>query len=222
MNRYRIGFDMTVLWAIYERDCVTPYNLSDKEVRMFITHDRGREPVEVTKTQLPDGTVNNVIRWFWPGVKQRILGPYTLTLEILTSADKRVIRKDVCDAFILVGRDCLATEDEGEANINEGGEITLASSLDIYRISPIIPQIGENGNWFVDGVDTGRPAKGEDAYQIAVSRGYDGTYEEYAMLCANIGRAVVSQDVSEILIMRESEYDPDADYGNALIGLKEG
>ena len=161
MNRYRIGFDMTVLWAIYERDCVTPYNLSDKEVRMFITHDRGREPVEVTKTQLPDGTVNNVIRWFFPGVKQRVLGPYTLTLEILTSAERRVIRKDVCDAFILVGRDCLATEDEGEANINEGGEITLASSLDIYRISPIIPQIGENGNWFVDGVDTGKPARGE-------------------------------------------------------------
>ena len=212
---------MTVLWAVYERDCVTPYNLSDKEVRMYMTHDRGREEVTVEKTSLPDGSVNNVVRWFWPGNRQRVLGPYTLTLEILTSVGKRTIRKDVCDAFVLVGRDCMCNEDEGDAIINEGGELTLASNLDIYRISPIIPQIGENGNWWVDGSDTGRPSKGEDAYDLAVERGYDGTYEEYAMLCANIGRAVVSQDVSEIIIMKESEYDPEADYGNALIGLKE-
>ena len=221
MNRYRIGFDMTVLWAVHERDCVTPYNLTDKEVRLFMTHNRGREEVDVVKTHLPDGSVNNVVQWFWPAYRQRVLGPYTLTLEILTSAGKRTIRKDVCEAFEMVGRDCMASDDGGEANINEGGVITLASSLDIYRISPIIPQIGENGNWWVDGEDTGRPSKGEDAYDLAVERGYDGTYEEYAMLCANIGRAVVSQDVSEIIIMKESEYDPEADYGNALIGLKE-
>ena len=42
------------------------------------------------------------------------------------------------------------------------------------------------------------------------------------MLCANIGKAVVSQDVSEILIVKESEYDPKADYGNALVGIVEG
>lgn len=169
MNRYRIGFDMTVLWAIHERDGFTPYNLTDKEVRLFMTHNRGREEVEVVKTHLPNGSVNNVVQWFWPAYRQRVLGPYTLTLEILTSAGKRTIRKDVCEAFEMVGRDCMASDDEDEANINEGGVITLASSLDIYRISPIIPEIGENGNWIVDGVDTGKPARGEAGSAVEIA-----------------------------------------------------
>jgi len=215
MERFRIGYDMTVFWSISDRnEAALP--LVDKEVHLYYTCERGRYEADI---EISGG---NVVVWHFLGKDQRALGTYDLTIEVFQSNGKRTIRKDLCKAFALVGKGCCENTEEGEANINEGGELTLASSLDIYRISPIIPQIGENGNWFVDGVDTGRPAKGEDAYQIAVSRGYDGTYEEYAMLCANIGRAVVSQDVSEILIMRESEYDPEADYGNALIGLKEG
>lgn len=206
---------MTVFWSISDRnEAALP--LVDKEVHLYYTCERGRYEADI---EISGG---NVVVWHFLGKDQRALGTYDLTIEVFQSNGKRTIRKDLCEAFALVVKGCCENTEEGEADINEGGEITLASSLDIYRISPIIPQIGENGNWFVDGVDTGRPAKGEDAYQIAVSRGYDGTYEEYAMLCANIGRAVVSQDVSEILIMRESEYDPEADYGNALIGLKEG
>lgn len=215
MERFRIKHDMTVFWSISDRnEAALP--LVDKEVHLYYTCERGRYEADI---EISGG---NVVVWHFLGKDQRALGTYDLTIEVFQSNGKRTIRKDLCEAFALVDKGCCENTEEGEADINEGGELTLASSLDIYRISPIIPQIGENGNWFVDGVDTGRPAKGEDAYQIAVSRGYDGTYEEYAMLCANIGRAVVSQDVSEILIMRESEYDPEADYGNALIGLKEG
>lgn len=215
MERFRIGFDMTVLWSVSERNGVA-LPLGDKEVHLYYTCERGRYEADI---EITDG---NVVVWHFLSKDQRALGTYALTLEVIQSNGKRAIRKDICEAFALVGKSCFEHTEEGDAEISEGGEITLASELDIYRISPIIPQIGSNGNWFVDGEDTGRPAKGEDAYQIAVSRGYDGTYEEYAMLCANIGKAVVSQDVSEILIVKESEYDPKADYGNALVGIVEG
>lgn len=214
MERFRIGHDLTVLWAINNNDG-TPYDLGGKDVRLYVTSPRGRQRVDIT-------VQGNVVAWDFLSRDQRYLGDYSLTIEVYTSADKRAIKKDIIEAFSLVSNSCLECTDEGDANINEGGEITLSSSLDIYRISPIIPQIGENGNWFVDGVDTGKPAKGADAYEIAVDRGYNGTYEEYSKLCADIGRAVVSASVSEIIIMKESEYDESADYGNALIGLTEG
>ena len=39
---------------------------------------------------------------------------------------------------------------------SDGQAITLTNGK-----TPIIT-IGENGNWFIDGVDTGKPSKGED------------------------------------------------------------
>lgn len=213
MEQFRAGYDLTIFWAINNRDS-SAVPLADKDVHLFVTHDRGREEVDIS-------VQDNVICWEFLGKNQRVLGTYKLTAEIFTSEGKRVIRKDICEAFALVGKSCCENTEENEANISEGGVLSLSSELDIYRISPIIPQIGENGNWFVDGVDTGKPAKGADAYEIAVDRGYNGTYEEYAKLCADIGRAVVSASVSEIIIMKESEYDETADYGNALVGLTE-
>ncbi len=42
--------------------------------------------------------------------------------------------------------------------------------------------IGENGNWYISGEDTGKPSRGQDglsAYQIAVSCGYKGNMFEW-------------------------------------------
>ena len=46
----------------------------------------------------------------------------------------------------------------------------------------VTPVIGDNGNWWIDGVDTGISATGEagkSAYEIAVENGFTGTYEEW-------------------------------------------
>ncbi len=42
--------------------------------------------------------------------------------------------------------------------------------------------IGENGNWYINGEDTGKPSRGMDglsAYEIAVSLGYQGTLTDW-------------------------------------------
>lgn len=155
--RFRIGNDLTVLWAINNRDG-SPYKLDDKEVRLFVTHPQGREEVTPILTMLPDGTTNNVIRWDFKGDDQRVLGLYTLSVEITTAEDHRDIKKDFCEAFSLVGLSCEECEQEGDENIQDGGDLILSSRLDIYRFGIPKITIGTNGNWFIDGVDSGRSA----------------------------------------------------------------
>lgn len=161
MQLFRIGYDLFVFWAINNRDG-SGIPLEGKEVHLFVTHPRGREEVDITI----DG---NVICWEFLGGQQKYLGEYKLTAEVLTSEGKRVIRKDICEAFGLVGKSCCENTEEDEANISEGGELTLSSELDLYRISPIIPQIGENGNWYVDGSDTGYPSRGEAGSAVEIA-----------------------------------------------------
>lgn len=42
-----------------------------------------------------------------------------------------------------------------------------------------IPEIGENGNWFINGEDTGISSRGDSAYQLAVKNGFIGTEVEW-------------------------------------------
>lgn len=153
MGRYRIGNDMTVLWSVNDRNGAA-LPLNDKEVHLYYTCERGRFEADI---EIQDG---NVVIWHFYGRDQRALGSYTLTLEILQSQGKRSIKKDICNAFVLVGKECEEKYDKGEAHINEGGEITLVTDLDIYRISPVIPYVGEDGYWWVDGVKTDQYARG--------------------------------------------------------------
>lgn len=129
--RYRIGNDLSVFWAIHNRDG-SPFDMEGMDVRLFVTNERGRKEVDVILVNLPDGTINNVIRWDFKGEDQRVLGLHTLTVEISESESHREIIRDYCQAFELVGRSELETE-QGDANISVGGDLILSSKLDIYR-----------------------------------------------------------------------------------------
>ena len=172
---------MTILWTITNHDG-SAFPLAGKDVRLYYTCERGRFEANA------EIQGNNVIAWNFLGSEQRALGSYTLTFEILQSDGKRTIKRDLCDAFTLVGKNCEEKYEQGGAYINEGGVITLATELDIYRISPIIPYVvrDENGiaYWYVDGVNTGDRSTGESAYEYAVSKGYQGTEEEFASILA--------------------------------------
>lgn len=52
------------------------------------------------------------------------------------------------------------------ANSNEALETAraLKEDADAGRFDGATPVIGENGNWFIDGVDTGMPSKGKDGF----------------------------------------------------------
>jgi hypothetical protein len=215
MKSIRIGNDVIIHWSIYSTHGkeITPYDLTGKDLKLYVSTIYGKE--ETHNFEI-DG---NVVIFSFAGKDQKYTGRYQLILvENEGKEDMRVI--DECDAFELVL--CLCMEDEVNDDENIGNDcVEVSSEIKIYRIDPIIPEVGENGNWFVSGKDTGKPSSGADAYQIAVKNGYEGSYEEYELLCANIGKTVVSKDISQIIIMKESDYDSNADYGNALIGIIE-
>lgn len=158
VKNFRIGNDLVVLWAICNRDG-SPYNLANKQVRLFVMNERGRKEVVPVLTTLPDGSINNVIRWDFYGMEQRVMGLYTLSVEIFTDEDKKSIKKDYCEAFCLVGSSSLEDEDLAD-NISDGGELILSSSLDAIQLSIPRIEIGVNGNWIIDGIDTNVSALG--------------------------------------------------------------
>lgn len=177
MEKFRINNDLSIFWSITEKDG-SPYTLSDKTVRLYVTSPRGR--MDVTS----DITVqDNVICWLFRGSRQRYLGTYKITVEIQASPADRTIRKDIPEAFELVSSTQYEQTEIGRPDINEEGELTLATSLDIFQIKPIIPQVGPNRNWWVDGADTGKSSVGLTAYEFAKEQGYEGTEEEYAAEC---------------------------------------
>lgn len=156
MEKFRIGNDLSVCWAILD-DNDQPFSLSGKDVRLFVTHPRGR--MEVTDdTTIQDG---HVIVWDFAASKQRYLGTYKLSVEIYTSPTTRVLKRDINEAFSLVSDSLYEDIESGKPDINESGLLRLSSVLEVLRVFPVIPQIGENGNWVVEGVDTGKPARGE-------------------------------------------------------------
>lgn len=180
MEKFRIGNDLTVFWAILDDDS-QPYDLSDKTVKVFLTHPRGR--MELTQDVDIQG---NVICWLFRGVRQRYLGVYKLTVEIFSSPTTRVLKRDIDQAFSLVSATLYVEESNGRPEINETGELTLSTILEVYQIMPIVPVVGPNGNWWVDGKDTGKPSTGMSAYEFAKENGYTGTEEEYKLECASV------------------------------------
>lgn len=178
MGKYRIGNDITVVWTVNDRNG-DAYPLSGKDIHLYYTCEKGRYEAEI---QIQD---SNKIVWEFVGSAQKVLGGYSLTLEILQSNGKRSIKKDMCNAFTFVGKDCeadaIAESTNGDVAIYQE---VITTNLDVYRIDPIIPTIGENTNWFVDGKDTGKPSMGKSAYIYAKENGYEGTEEEFAQLQA--------------------------------------
>ena len=162
MARYRIGNDLTLVWSVKEKNG-EPLPLNDKEVHLYYTCERGRYEADI---QIQEG---NVVVWTFLGKDQRTLGEYSLTLEIISPYGQRTIKDDRCNAFTLVCKSCEESEGEGDAVIDQAGTIRLATTLDIYKIQPVVPFIGKNETWVVDGVDTGKPARGEkgDAVDVA-------------------------------------------------------
>ena len=236
MARYRIGNDMTILWTVNGRDG-SALPLKDKEAHLYYTCERGRFEAEFEI----QGT--NVVAWNFLGKNQRALGDYTLSLEILQSDGKRTIKMDKCNAFSLVGRNCEEVYNDGDADINEGGELAIVSNLDIYRISPIIPYVVKDKNgigyWYVDGVKTGDRSTGESAYEYALTKGFDGTEEEFAALMAKLPNvsaelAELSEGIESLLKITLQDgyylganyttviYQSDSSLSCAKIGCREG
>lgn len=149
MARYRIGSDLVIYWNIYNGS--SPLPLLNYNIRLFYTCNRGRFEVMDFKVE----PVNTIV-WTLRGVDQRALGDYSLTVELHTRNGLHVTRNDYNNAFTLVARSIEEDKQGGLDSLELVHNITLSTYMTIVRALPIIPEIGPNGNWWIDGEDTGK------------------------------------------------------------------
>lgn len=164
MKKIRIGNDISVTWSI--RMSGEPYFLPGKRLRLFLT-----SPNNVRMEMTEFSVSENILSFTFYGKDQKSPGIYTLTL-IENLGENRMVTMDSCNAFQLVDWSCMAGKDGGS-------DLILESDASICTVHPLIPVIGENGNWFVEGEDTGKRSYGLSAYEVAVKNGFEGTEEEW-------------------------------------------
>ena len=152
METYGQGTDLTIVLNIVDSNS-EQYRLDDKTVRVYLLNPRGKMPVcdyEVT---------DNVISFIYPGREQSVCGVYSIQL-IVETGNRRRMTINVPHAFMIEEYECEIGTDSAEGLI-EGNRLEITSVVNIYKIQPLIPEVGENGNWWVDGKDTGKPSVGQ-------------------------------------------------------------
>ena len=153
MRKIRLGNDIQFNWSLLNSEG-EPYNLEGADLRITYTTFRG-------VTEVTDFSVSgNVVSWVFRGKDQKILGDYIITLQ-KNAGEDGMITIDKCSAFRLVARSCDAGGETACSHLKVE-TVELQSEVDGVIVDPVIPEIGENGNWFVNGKDTGKPSKGED------------------------------------------------------------
>ena len=113
MKRFRIGNDIRIKWTVMKQG--KNADLQGKKVLLYMTHAKGREAVAVFTLN------NNVIEFTFEGLAQKVLGRYTLTIDVRTGEgkdEKRYLIQDKCGAFELVGRSCVEEPEETEYTID--------------------------------------------------------------------------------------------------------
>lgn len=110
MKRFRIGNDITITWDV--RKSGKEVNLDDKVVNLYMTNAKGR----MTLTGF--SVSGNILSYTFLGLEQKVLGKYTITIDVRNEDESRVMIQDKCSIFELVGRSCAECEDSEETIYN--------------------------------------------------------------------------------------------------------
>lgn len=112
MKRFRIGNDISITWNVKKSG--EDADLSGKIVSLYMTHPKGREVLIDRKSDLS----GNTITYLFEGLKQAVLGRYTLTVDIrYANGEGRYLIQDKCGAFELVGRSCVEEPEETDYSV---------------------------------------------------------------------------------------------------------
>ena len=110
MKRFRIGNDISVTWNVVKGDQAVDF--SSKSVSVYLTNPKGRELVNAE-----DVTISgNMVSFVLPGLDQKVLGKYTITVDARYSEGGRYLIQDKCNAFELVGRSCAECDEPEDIN----------------------------------------------------------------------------------------------------------
>ena len=171
MNEIIIGSDITLIWTV-SSETDEPISLEGKDLSLYILNGRGNVKAEDVQVS------GNKLQWTFRGKEQKAIGDYSARLEIHSASRMVTLVKNDIFRLIFSG----AAEENLQEGIVDNNSVYLSSKISVVQLFPVVPVIGENGNWWIDGEDTGKPAIAEDgmsAYDLAVSQGYQGTLSEW-------------------------------------------
>jgi hypothetical protein len=113
MKRFRIGNDIDITWDVKRNG--EAVDLSGKSVSLYMTHPKGREVLITNATDMS----GSVVTYKLVGLKQTVLGRYTLTIDIRNAdGSSRYMIQDKCGAFELVGRSCVEEPEETDYKVS--------------------------------------------------------------------------------------------------------
>ena len=170
-KRILLGNDINVTWRVNLYDPVNERLVPLSNINVGVDLIVGEHVITLTRENSSLNIVENVINFTFWGKDQLYTGAYILKLYDTTST---TITYYTCNAFVIMNRD-------GEDIGTEPEIVELESTINLDRtlvtkgekgdkgdrgdngaagtIGSLLT-IGENGNWWIDGVDTGIPATG--------------------------------------------------------------
>ena len=151
MKNIRIGNDILFVWQAKYSDG-NIIDLSSVPFIVYLITPVSRVRINIYTIQ--DGK----LYWRFYGKDQEQLGEYSMTLVINPDRENMMVI-DASGIFRLV-----SYVDANKLGLTDNNPVVVErqSTTTINPMLPVIPVIGKNGNWFVNGKDTGMPARGEN------------------------------------------------------------
>lgn len=176
MELNRAGNPLLIYWDfnIKKTDgTVEMLPLEGKPLRLTLITPRGKKEIKDYKVY------GNIIEWLFSAKYQTTYGDHSLLLEVLSPSGEVVSASDQCKFVRIIDSSCIESDNDVALEIPEDEAmqvITLSTEMSVVRVMPVYPEIGPNGNWWIDGVDTGKPSRGEPG-----SGGEGGSGLQYAV-----------------------------------------
>ncbi len=172
---FRIGNDIVIRWKIdllkemLDRAREEVCDICYGNLNLYFITGRGKQRVSPTDWGLDE----DYVVWTFRGDKQKYQGVYSITLSG-SFIDGEVFSVDYQDAFQLSTNNLTCEKGDAELEIRTT-ELVVKSSE-----QKVLPEIGNNGNWVIDGIDTGVSSRGSMIWSEQTSESIsieDGRYQ---------------------------------------------
>ena len=148
-NIFTKGTAITLAWHFTKPDG-TSFDLSGYQLRLF--YGVGSRYTEVSDFTLGTNTNNNTedfISWVFAADKQVTAGDYKMKLQIYQNGHL-FTTMNYNNAFSLFQGTPYSNNDEQQEE--EAGVVNLYTAAEYYLFKPIVPTVGTDGYWYVNGV----------------------------------------------------------------------
>ena len=143
-NIFPINVPLTIVWHLSKPDG-TPFNLNGYSYRLFYKNGKGKNEVVSTAVTASGDTISFTYTTTMP----RFAGMYSLQLLLFQNA-KLLVDLNFNDAFGF-GTMEVSGSNPSQTQENAGGTIHLYTVAEYYLLAPVVPVVGDDGFWWVNG-----------------------------------------------------------------------